>query len=195
MFIVKELFQELKNKPYFPLLVLFLVCGLVCIAALRHNNTQMIALRNNVYAADKANGDVNGALNKLRDYVYGHMNTDLSTSTGVKPPIQLAYTYDRLQSQAQQTANNSGLYTDAENYCQAVVPASVSISGRGRIGCVQDYIMSHGGKAAAAVPVSLYEFDFVSPRWSPDLAGWSLVATVISFIGFIGSFLYYRFNV
>jgi hypothetical protein len=32
---------------------------------------------------------------------------------------------------------------------------------------------------------SLYEFDFVSPTWSPDLAGWSLVASTMLLLLFI----------
>ena len=36
----------------------------------------------------------------------------------------------------------------------------------------------------------LYKFDFVSAKWSPDLAGWSLVVAVASLVGFIISLLY-----
>jgi hypothetical protein len=187
-----NLLKKLSQRSYFPLLVVFVACGLTCVLALRHNNTQMIELRDQVYAADKAGGDVNGALNRLRGYVYGHMNTDLSTGTSVKPPIQLPYTYQRLQDMAEHDANSTSLYTDAENYCQAQIPASESISGRGRIGCVTDYITSHGGKQAATVPTSLYEFDFASPKWSPDLAGWSLVASIISGLSLAVTFLAHR---
>ena len=169
--------------PYQVLVGLFLIAAVVSILALRHNNTTMIGLRNNLYAADQNNDDVAGALNKLRVYVYGHMNTDLASGgNAIKPPIQLKYTYDRLVAQAEQAANNAGLYTAAENYCQGKIPASVSISGRGRISCVTDYVLSHGGRAPAPIPAALYEFDFASPRWSPDLAGWSLVVTFILFI-------------
>jgi hypothetical protein len=178
--------SRVRRANYFPFLVIFLVSGVVCLAALRHNNSTMIKLRSDVYAADKSGGDVNLALNKLRSYVYGHMNTNLSSGTGVKPPIQLPYTYDRLVSAAQQKDNNAGLYTEAENYCQALIPASVSISGRGRISCVSDYIMNHGGKQAQAIPASLYEFDFVSPGWSPDLAGWALILTILSGLSAVG---------
>jgi hypothetical protein len=153
----------------------------------------MIKLRSDVYEADKNNGDVNGALNKLRSYVYSHMNTDLSTGTSVKPPIQLAYTYDRLVTTGQQNANNAHLYTEAENYCQDLIPASVSISGRGRISCVQDYILNHGGKKAASIPSNLYEFDFISPRWSPDLAGWSEILTIVSGLAFAVAFAMAKF--
>lgn len=174
---------QIRHANYFPWLAVLVVSGLICLVALRHNNTTMIKLRSDVYAADASGADVNPPLNRLRAYVYGHMNTDLSTGTSVKPPIQLPNTYDKLVAAAEQKANNAGLYTEAENYCQAVIPASVSISGRGRIGCVQDYITSHGGKQAAAIPASLYQFDFISPRWSPDLAGWSLLLTIAAAIG------------
>lgn len=180
----------LRRVPYQAFLAMFVIAGLICIFALRANNETMITLRNAVYSADKNNGNVEAALDKLRAYVYGHMNTNLSSGgNAIKPPIQLKYTYERLESAAQASANNAGLYTQAENYCQAQIPASVSISGRGRISCVQDYIMSHGGKAAAAIPAALYEFDFLSPAWSPDLAGWSLVAAILLFIAFVVSFL------
>jgi hypothetical protein len=181
---------RIKNLPPKVFLAVFIVSSVVAIGALRHNNLTMIKLRDVVYSADKADGDVNAALNNLRNYVYAHMNTDLNSGGNtIKPPIQLKYTYERLETKAQKEANNSGLYTAAENYCQAKIPASVSFSGRGRIGCVEDYIMSHGGRAAAAIPTALYQYDFVSPSWSPDLAGWSLVVAGLSLIGLISSFM------
>jgi hypothetical protein len=180
--------EKIRRAPYFSWLILFLISGLICLAALRHNNTTMIGLRNDVYAADKANANIEGALDKLRAYVYGHMNTNLSTGNGVKPPIQLSYTYARLQESA---AQNSSLYIDAKNYCEAKIPASQSISGRGRIDCITQYVTDHGAKPAN-VPQGLYQFDFVSPSWSPDLAGWSLLATIVFLIGFIVSFLRHR---
>lgn len=181
----KYKFLDVRHRAFFPWLVLFIISGIICIGALRHNNTTMITLRNDVYTADKDNGNVEMALDNLRAYVYGHMNTDLTTSNGIRPPIQLAYTYARLQAGQ---SDNSALYTQAENYCQQLIPASVSISGRGRISCITDYVTSHGAKSANVAP-GLYEFDFASPTWSPDLAGWSLVATVIFFLLFAYYFL------
>jgi preprotein translocase subunit SecF len=180
--------EGIRRAPYFPFLVLFIISGLICLASLRHNNTTMIGLRDQVYAADKSNGNVEAALDKLRAYVYGHMNTDLSSGSGIKPPIQLSYTYARLQ---QNEAQNSSLYIDAKNYCEAKIPASQSVSGRGRIECITQYVTDHGAKPVN-VPQGLYQFDFISPAWSPDLAGWSLVATVIFFAGLVISFLRYK---
>ncbi len=178
--------SSLGRIPRHVFLALFVIFALVSIYSLRHNNLTMVKLRNAVYDADKNNGDVNKSLNNLREYVYSHMNTNLSSGgNAIKPPIQLKYTYERLQSAAEAQANNQGLYTQAEDYCQARIPASVSISGRGRIDCVQNYILNHGGKAAPRVPAALYEFDFASPAWSPDLAGWSLLLAAVSFLAFI----------
>jgi hypothetical protein len=188
---VRQNLPIIKHVPTWVFLVLFLASSFVSIYALRQNNLNMVKLRSAVYDADKNNGDVNTALNNLRKYVYGHMNTNLSSGgNAIKPPIQLKYTYERLQAKAQSqaNANNSSLYTEAENYCQAQIPANLSFSGRARVPCVQDYVSTHGS-SATSVPAALYKFDFVSPAWSPDLAGWSLVMSGILLMLFIASFI------
>jgi hypothetical protein len=153
----------------------------------------MVKYRDAVYEADKNGGDVNAALNNLRQYVHSHMNTNLSSgNNAIKPPIQLKYTYERLAGNAQKQSNDSALYTEAAEYCQARIPASVSISGRSRITCVQEYILDHGGQQAPAIPTALYQFDFVSPTWSPDLAGWSLLLSVILLLALITKIIFSR---
>jgi hypothetical protein len=174
--------------PSWVFLILFLASTSVSVYALRHNNQTMIKLRSAVYEADKSNGDVSGTLNNLRSYVYGHMNTDLSSGgNAIKPPIQLKYTYEMLKSTQQSRVNDSNaqIYTEAQAYCQQLNPTD--FSGRNRVPCVQDYVTTHGA-SASSIPVALYEFDFVSPAWSPDLAGWSLVISSLLFIVFIASF-------
>lgn len=183
------MFKKIFKLSYGVFLVLFTISGVVAISALRHNNQTMVQLRSEVYATDQSGGDINSALNNLRKYVYGHMNTDLSSGgNAIKPPIQLKYTYERLLEAQQQTSasSNSRIYTEAQTYCQTQVPAG--FSGRGRVPCVQDYVTSHGVKTPP-IPTGLYQFDFVSPSWSPDLAGWSLVVTALMGLGFITSFL------
>lgn len=191
----KRLRAFFSDTPLYIFLIVFAASAMVSVYALRHNNLTMVKLRDGVYAVDKNGGDINAALNNLRRYVYAHMNTNLSSgNNAIKPPIQLKYTYERLAAQAEKDANDSGLYTQAANYCQEKIPASVSISGRGRIDCVRDYILSHGGKRAAAIPTALYQFDFVSPTWSPDLAGWSLVATGLLFLTAVTKLVHARLS-
>lgn len=151
----------------------------ISIVALRHNNQTMGRLREAVYTADKNNGDVEGALRNLREYVYNHMNTDLSAgSNAVYPPIQLKYTYEHLldEAQAQAKQTNADVYTQAQAYCEKLYPDS--FSGGPRVPCIRDYVSSHGVQLPT-IPDSLYKFDFTAPTWSPDLAGWSLVVALL----------------
>lgn len=177
-------------KPWY-FLVLALVAGVVCVAALRANNLRMVELRQAVYEADEQDGDIEGALRELREHVYGHMNTNLTSGpNAVHPPIQLKYTYERLV-QAQQSsasASNSTIYTEAQQHCERTIPQGVS--GSVRLGCIQAYIKQRSPASVQTVPKNLYQFDFVSPAWSPDLAGWSLVAAVLSAVLALGLWLY-----
>lgn len=169
------------NPLYF--LAAAAILGSVCIVSLRHNNQHMEQLKQAVYSADKNNGNVQQALDRLQAYVTAHMNTSLDTGKGaVYPPIQLEYTYERLvQAQDQAALNaNSGLYTAAQEYCQRLDPTD--FSGHNRVPCIEQYVTSHGAHLPQ-IPTSLYEFDFVSPTWSPDLAGWTLLLTAFSLIG------------
>jgi preprotein translocase subunit SecF len=181
-----HLWTQLRAVRPWYFLVLALLSGMIFIFALRHNYEHMSQLRSVVYTADKNGGDVQGALKNLQNYVVAHMNTGLSTgNTAIYPPIQLKYTYERLTQASTQSAttNNQQLYSDAQAYCQR--QNSTDFSGRTRIPCIAQYVMDHGVKVQP-VPDSLYKFDFVSPYWSPDLAGWSLVATFLFLVLFAG---------
>lgn len=175
-------------KPWY-LIALTVIVASICIFALRANNEHMNQLRNDVYIADKKGGNVELALENLDKYVTSHMNTDLSSGpNGIYPPIQLTHSYNRatqnLQVALQQ--QNSTLYTQAENYCQAKIPQG--FSGRYRVPCIEQFITDHGLKVNNT-STALYQFDFISPTWSPDLAGWSLVATILLAILTVVSFI------
>lgn len=147
---------------------------------LRSNYQTMTELRQKVYEADQKNGDIESALRDLRQHVYAHMNTNLSSgASGVYPPIQLKYTYERLQAAelAKTQAASGQIYSDAQAHCEKLHPES--FSGGPRVPCIREYVASHGGAPAKTIPDGLYKFDFVSPRWSPDLAGWSIVGASI----------------
>jgi preprotein translocase subunit SecF len=169
-----KLISEISTRA---ILYLLIASSLICIGALRHNNQTMVKLRDAVYTADKNNQGINQALNNLRQYVYGHMNANLSSgNNGIKPPVQLKYTYQRLveAQQNQIQVANSKTYADAQAYCKSTGNAQFDNP------CVQNYVVNHGVKSIdVSVPAGLYQFDFVSPSWSPDLAGWSLVASII----------------
>lgn len=171
--------NPLKNPGWY--LLAALLSGVVCLGALRSNNLHMVKLREQVYQADKNNGDVRAALTDLQHYVTSHMNTDLTPGrSSVYPPIQLKYTYERLLAAQAAASSNQQVYSEAQKYCEQ--QNSSDFSGRNRVPCIADYVSTHGSSLQKPIPDSLYKFDFVSPVWSPDLAGWSLLATISLFL-------------
>jgi hypothetical protein len=148
----------------------------------------MIRLRDAVYQADEKNGDVETSLRHLREHVYAHMNTDLAGgANAIRPPIQLKHRYERLVAaeKAKVSTDNSRIYSDAQVDCERRFPQG--LSGSNRIPCIQEYVASKG-VTEKPIPDALYKFDFVSPRWSPDWAGWSLVLVGVTFAAFVLSF-------
>jgi hypothetical protein len=166
-------------KPWY-----FLLAGVIFAATalygLRSNYANMVVLRDKVYAADRSGVGVDRALQDLRNFVGHHMNTNLSSgANSVYPPLQLKYTYDRLvQAKSKQTSDyNAQIYTKAQKYCEAKIP-NYTI-GKYRVQCIQQYVTTHNVEPVT-IASDLYKFDFYSPRWSPDLAGLSIVFAAIS---------------
>lgn len=177
-----HLWTRIRSIKIWYLAAVFLASASISIFALRHNNLTMIHLREAVYQADEKGGDVEAALQNLRKHVYGHMNTNLAGGqNGVYPPIQLKHTYQRLQQAEKDraTQNSARIYTDAQNVCEQQHPTG--FSGSGRIPCIQKYVSDHG-VAEKTVPPALYKFDFISPKWSPDLAGLSIAVASLSLL-------------
>jgi hypothetical protein len=165
-----HLWVRIRPLSYWYFLIGAVICLVVALAALRQNNLTALKLRDKVIAADQQNGDVEGALKELRGFVYTHMNTDLASGpNAIRPPIQLKYHYERLvkAEEARVAAENEKTMAAAQNACVAQPVVA-------RVTCVQQYVAQHGTKAAE-IPEDLYKFDFASPRWSPDLAGLSLL--------------------
>lgn len=178
-----HIWRTLRPISYWYFLVLCLLFAVLGVVFLRQNNLQAINLRDHVLQVDKDNGDVETALRQLREYIYTHMNTDLS-SGNLQQPIQLKYRYERLAvaEKAKADAANAQVYTEAQRICEQKFPAS--FSGGPRVPCIQDYVTSHGTQPQA-IPDALYKFSFVSPRWSLDRAGISLLLSAVFFILFV----------
>jgi len=181
---------QLRRFSYWYFLFGFILWTGIAVFALRNNNLTALRLRDEVMKVDQQNGDVEAALRELREYIHGHMNTNLATSSSVYPPIQLKYRYDRLvEAELAKSNSSNNVYADAQKYCEANEPES--FYGAGRLTCIQSYIdrQPNQSKVIATVPDSLYKFDFASPRWSPDLAGWSIVLAAVFGVLFIVRFV------
>lgn len=173
-----RIIKKVRAQYLLYLAVFFLVLGVL---GMRQNNLHMIDLREQVYLADENGTDVEEPLRQLREYVYQHMNTDLASgNVSIKPPIQLNHQYEKLVIAEQKKADkiNKQVKADGENECAKEFPAAGL--NPDRINCVAKYTRDHAVKPKQ-IPSELYKFDFVSPVWSADFAGLSLLAALIFF--------------
>jgi len=162
------------------------------VVGLVSNGNGAVERYNTLIAVDKAGGDVETALNDLRSYIYGHMNTEIGGENSIYPPIQLSGTYDRLVAAEQERVDsaNDNLYAEAQAYCEATSPQG--FSGSNRLSCINKYIDDNGAEIQQ-IDDSFYKYDFVAPRWSPDLAGFSLVGLIVfGLLALFHLFLYLR---
>lgn len=161
--------------------------GFVAVGALRSNYSTMAKLRTEVNIADEQNGDIETTLQKLRTHVHSHMNTNLSSgNAAIKPPIQLKHRYERLQTTEAERVKtvNTSVTAEGERTCGAQFPGDGF--NPNRVACIQNYVAQNAVKEST-VADDLYKFDFVSPSWTPDLAGVSLVMSIGFFaVFFVG---------
>ena len=176
--------HSLLYVPTTVLVSLCLVSGVISVFALRNNNLTMVRLRQDVFRTDQDNGDTETALRNLREFVYSHMNTNLHAGISSEAPIQLVGRYSRLveQEKARVSAVNANLQQVATATCEAQFPNKLS---GGRLTCVQQYLANKGIRENP-IPKELYTFDFVSPRFSFDLAGISLLLTIFFAVWLLG---------
>jgi hypothetical protein len=183
-------FRLLNTKV---IVVLLIISSIITLLSLRQNNLTAIKLRDSVLSADEKGGDTEKALRVLRQYTYSHMNTDLTSgASSVQHPVQLKFTYDRLvQAEKDRVSKvNEKIYAEAQAICEKRFP--IGLSGSGRIPCIEDYV-SQNGTREQPIQDSLYKYNFVSPQWSPDLAGISLVVSVFLLILLIGKLIADRY--
>ena len=175
------------GSKLFIVLILAIISGFISVSALRGNYTAMIKLRSAVTVADEQNTDVEKALKDLRTHVYSHMNTNLSSgNASIKPPIQLKARYERLRSQEAERIKsyNASVTSEGERVCGGLYPAGGFNAVR--VQCIQSYV-AENAITESVVSDDLYKFDFISPAWSPDLAGISMVLSIGFFIVFFSS--------
>ena len=173
------LWHKYKTISLVAILICIVFFGVVAILALRQNNIRMLQLKENVVKVDESGGDVEQALTDLRNHVFSHMNTNMRTGDSSELPIQLASRYNKYiaEQQAKLTASGQAdIYTRAQANCEQTSPTLTE-----RVNCIQIYVAENGGQLSEInfPPKDLYTFDFASPKWSPDIAGISIVLTVL----------------
>lgn len=175
----------LKYFGFWQLLTLFVISLFLSAYLLRQNNLMMVELREKVVNIDEgSNGNIEKiepALQELKDYVTSHMNTTMQS------PVQLQYRYNKVvdeiiaENEEKATAYRQSVYKKAEANCTAVLQSI-------RVPCIQEYISSRPGVEPLELPpVEQFSYEFTSPVLSFDLAGLSVVVSVL--LGLVVSFL------
>lgn len=177
---VRRSIRQLQVIKTWQLIILLVLMLFISATFLRMNNVGMISRRNAVGAADKS-GDIDQIQQRLYDlqrYAAAHMNAD----AGV---IYLQGQYNRDVQHQAEAASSSGsaraleIRRAADDVCRPQFngwsPAYVR--------CYVDELNKHPADEITAqlTPPSsaLYRYSFVSPRWSPDFAGFSLLLSAI----------------
>lgn len=167
------------------LIVILVLMVFVSATLLRLNNLGMIERRSAVMTADKS-GDpqqIETALSELQQYVTNHMNTDLGRG------VYLVESYNRDSAKVLQQANdaanpNSAVYQQASVTCRDRFQGGVESFRNDYVQCVLAEVnaLSSGADPAGGIGLpkaELYRYDFVSPTWSFDLAGISVLLTTL----------------
>ena len=170
--------KDLQRIKTWQLLVLLVIAGFIAATFLRLNNIGMVERRAAVISADKT-GDEGNTIQKLYDlqhYVSAHMNTDLGKG------VYLESTYQRDSQSALNQASgdqnpNGNIYKKAQEVCAP----RFSHYSTAYLQCTTSELAKYPAASdligAVKLPsASSYLHDYESPVWSPDFAGWSLVA-------------------
>jgi hypothetical protein len=137
----------------------------------------MVERRAAVIAADEQGNDeiITQRLYDLQQYVTAHMNTDLNGG------VTLAASYERdkqaIIKQASGDQNpNGNIYGKADDFCAPKFNVYTTAYLHCFLSQLEKYPSADELKSDLTLPDDkLYTHDFVSPVWSPDFAGWSVV--------------------
>jgi len=179
--------RQIKRVHTWQLVVVLILCGFLAATFLRLNNIGMIERREAVLTADES-GDseqIRSRLYDLQRYVSSHMNTD---------PGRIALTgqYERDSERIKQVAEqantsnpNGNVYARAAEVCDPIAQANGWRWPDTRYTqCIDNELQKFPEAAEVAYRAELpdtnmYYHTYQSPRWSPDFAGFSVLACVV----------------
>ncbi len=172
--------NRLQHVKTWQLVILLLLFGFLAATFLRLNNIGMDQRRDAVYAADKA-GDKEAIKDRLWDlqrYVSAHMNTDMGSVY-----LENQYRIDSqkvIDSASGSNNPNGNIYKKAQDNCAP----KFNRYTQGYLQCTVDYLAKFPPADNSAGPLKLpradaYRYTFVSPLWSPDFAGFSVLICVL----------------
>lgn len=176
---IRRSIKQLQRVKTWQLVVLLIIASFVAATFLRLNNIGMIERRDAVYAADEA-GNSDATIDRLYDlqrYVAAHMNTSL----GAGIYLEASYNRDKqiLLDRASADSNpNGNIYKKAQDVCRP----QFSRYSAAYVACTTSELAKYPAASElneeVKLPQDLYRHAFISPIWSPDFAGWSVLVCV-----------------
>jgi hypothetical protein cdivTM7_00309 len=183
--------KRLSQIKTWQLVILLVMSSFISATFLRLNNVGMVERRESVENADKT-GDIVSLQQRLYDlqrYVSTHMNTHPGK-------IALDHTYKRAYEQKLkefEEAIKNRSNNDTVSKVRSVCDAKAQQGGYGRfttqadpryINCINEEWEKYPAAKVAnlqfeAPSTEPYYHTFVSPVWSADFAGWSLLVTIL----------------
>lgn len=177
---VKQSIRQLQRIKTWQLLILLILMGFVAATFLRLNNIGMIQRRDAVLAADKT-GDTSVIQSRLYDlqrYAAAHVNSDTGS-------FYLEQQYRRDAQRAVDAAKNDDNPNGNINVkAEAVCKPQYTVWSPAYVQCFADELAKYPPSPDPAQNVTLpstnlYRYNFASPLWSPDFAGWSVLACAV----------------
>ena len=174
---VQRSIKQLQRIKTWQLLILLILVGFVAATFLRLNNIGMAERRAAVLSSDDA-GDKAATVNRLYDlqrYVSAHMNTSLGEGVYLEASFKRDY-QAAIDVAANDSNPNGNIYKKAQETC---APNFTKYS-YAYLQCTTGELAKY---PAAKDPISSvdkpllnsYRHAYVSPLWSPDFAGWSVL--------------------
>ena len=181
---IRSTLKKLGALKTWQLLILLVLALFIAATALRLNNVGMDQRREGVYSADESGDEeiLHQRLLSLREYSSKHMNANTGT-------FVLKNQYERDSQTALKEAQERSQNSESPNgniYKKAAEVCDPQYSGYSQayMQCFMNELNKYPESAAVndnvVLPAAgLYQYDFASPIWTPDLAGWTVLLTII----------------
>ncbi|MCA0228500.1 hypothetical protein LCH21_03540 [Patescibacteria group bacterium] len=183
---VRRSIQQLQKVKTWQLVLLLILMSFVAATFLRMNNTGMVQRRNAVAAADKVGNvpDTTARIYDLQRWSAAHMNADSGTFY-----LQEQYNRDA-QRALSQSSDLSAASAQANADAEAVCHPQFNGWSTAYMQCFLAELAKHPSSEKLPEPKlpspALYRYSFVSPLWSPDFAGWSIIGCLVIILMIIG---------
>jgi hypothetical protein len=182
---IRRNLKQLQRIKTWQLVILLILASFVAATFLRLNNIGMIERRAAVVVADKEGDEavIKSRLYKLQLYVSSHMNTDMGKGVG----LEASYNRDKqaLMASLAEASNSSNIYKIARNVCDPKFNSKSYIYSS-YLACINNELAKYpsGQNINNQVKLSTepYTHVYLSPLWSSDFAGWSVLICVVIFI-------------